>query len=131
MSSQQENGHGWFLGRCHTGCRLARIGGRASVSDQGSPSRYEIQVEGVLDSRWADWFGNLAVESDGRRTVISGLIADQAALHGLLAKIRDLGLCLVSVRRTGSGETWHPGPASTDDAAAGRPRPPAKGEPRD
>lgn len=75
-----------------------------SADDPGAPARYEIRVEGVLDSRWADWFGNLAVDSDGRQTVIYGLIADQAALHGLLAKVRDLGLCLVSVCRVGSGE---------------------------
>ena len=71
------------------------------MSDPGSPARYEIRVEGVLDARWADWFGDLAVDSDDRATIISGLVADQAALHGLLAKIRDLGLCLISVRRLG------------------------------
>ena len=62
-------------------------------------ARYEIRVDGVLDDRWADWFGGLRVNSDGNQTVISGQLADQAALHGLLVKVRDLGLCLVSVRR--------------------------------
>lgn len=69
------------------------------MSDPGAPARYEIRVEGVLGPQWAAWFGNLQVESDVRQTVIAGLLADQAALHGLLAKVRDLGLCLISVQR--------------------------------
>ena len=69
------------------------------MNGQGSPARYEIRIEGVLDSHWAAWFEGLQVNSEGTQTVISGLLADQPALHGLLAKIRDLGLCLVSVRR--------------------------------
>ena len=64
----------------------------------GLNSRYEIRVKGILDERWTAWFGNLQVISDGEETVISGPVADQAALHGLLAKIRDLGLFLISVR---------------------------------
>ncbi len=63
------------------------------------PVHYEIRVEGVLDDRWAAWFDDLPVSCDGNRTVIREPVADQAALHGILAKIRDLGLCLVSVRR--------------------------------
>jgi hypothetical protein len=74
------------------------------VSDPGRPARYEIRVDGVLDGRWADWFGGLQVTSDSTQTVISGLLADQPALHGVLAKVRDLGLCLISVRRLGPGE---------------------------
>jgi hypothetical protein len=69
------------------------------MSSLGSPACYEIVVEGVLDQRWVAWFGDLQVGSDGTQTVISGLVIDQPALHGLLAKIRDLGLCLISVRR--------------------------------
>ncbi|MFY9929034.1 MAG: hypothetical protein WAK82_13590 [Streptosporangiaceae bacterium] len=61
-------------------------------------SRYEIRVKGILDRRWAAWFEGLQVSSDGEETVISGPVADQAALHGLLAKVRDLGLFLISVR---------------------------------
>jgi hypothetical protein len=68
------------------------------VSGQAWPARYEIRVDGVLDVRWADWFG-LRVENNGTQTVIVGLLADQPALHGLLAQIRDLGLCLLLVRR--------------------------------
>ena len=64
----------------------------------GLNSRYEIRVKGVLDGRWAAWFEDLQVSSDGQETLISGPVADQAALHGLLAKVRDLGLFLISVR---------------------------------
>lgn len=69
------------------------------MSTSGDPAQYEIRVEGVLDSRWAAWFGGLHMERDGTQTVISGSLADQPALHGLLARIGDLGLCLISVRR--------------------------------
>ncbi len=69
------------------------------MSGSGSPGQYEIRIEGVLDSHWAAWFEGLQVTSDGRQTVISGLLADQPALHGLLIKVRDLGLCLISVHR--------------------------------
>ena len=60
-------------------------------------SRYEIRVKGILDERWTAWFEGLQVSSDGEETVISGPVADQAALHGLLTKVRDLGLFLISV----------------------------------
>jgi hypothetical protein len=62
---------------------------------------YQIRVNGVLDSSWSAWFDGLQITSDDRgQTTIAGPIADQAALHGLLAKIRDLGLELLEVRRT-------------------------------
>ena len=62
-------------------------------------ARYEVSVQGVLDGRWAAWFEGLQVTDDGRQTVISGPVADQAALHGLLNRVCDLGLVLISVRR--------------------------------
>jgi len=68
------------------------------------PARYEIRVAGVLDSRWAAWFNGLQISGQGDETVICGLLADQPALHGLLTKVRDLGLCLISVRRLGVGQ---------------------------
>ena len=74
------------------------------MNGSGWPARYEIRVDGVLDDRWADWFGGLQVSSNGSQTVIVGVLADQPALHGVLAKIRDLGLCLISVRRLGPSE---------------------------
>jgi len=69
------------------------------VSASGGPARYEIRVADVLDDRWAAWFGGLQISGQGKETVICGMLADQSALHGLLAKVRDLGLCLISVRR--------------------------------
>jgi hypothetical protein len=78
--------------------------GDLGVSSPESPAHYEIRVEGVLDRRWAAWFGSLHVETDGTQTVISGLLTDQPALHGLLTRIRDLGLCLISVRRLPGSE---------------------------
>ncbi len=62
--------------------------------------RYEIRLTGHLDAHWTKWFDGLVVsrESDGT-TVISGPIVDQAALHGVLQRVRDLGLPLVSVRQ--------------------------------
>ena len=72
------------------------------MSACGGPAWYEIRVAGVLDSRWAAWFDGLQISGRGADTVICGLLADQAALHGLLTKVRDLGLCLISVRRLDS-----------------------------
>jgi hypothetical protein len=65
--------------------------------------RYEIVVEGVLDDIWSAWFdGLVSGDADAGVTTIAGPLPDQPALHGLLAKIRDLGLPLVEVRRIGS-----------------------------
>ena len=63
-------------------------------------ARYEIRLAGRLEARWAAWFDGLTVSHDGDgTTLISGHVADQAALHGLLQRVRDLGLPLVSVTR--------------------------------
>ena len=67
---------------------------------QTQPVHYEITVQGVLGPRWSDWFDGLQLTSDADgRTTIAGPVADQAALHGLLTRIRDLGLTLLTVRR--------------------------------
>jgi hypothetical protein len=70
----------------------------APTDDRHEARLYEIRLKGHLDARWSDWFDGLSFthESDGT-TIIHGPVADQAALHGLLAKVRDLGLPLVSV----------------------------------
>jgi hypothetical protein len=60
--------------------------------------QYDIRVKGHLDARWAAWFGGLTLTNDiDGTTIIHGPVVDQAALHGLLQKLRDLGMPLVSV----------------------------------
>ncbi len=80
-----------------------------STGPHHSPGRYEIRLRGHLDSRWAAWFDGLSLtnESDGT-TILYGLVADQAALHGLLQKVRDLGLPLVSVTQVEPGQPTTP-----------------------
>jgi len=70
----------------------------ASTADHHEPGRYEIRLKGHLDDRWADWFGGMTITlEDNGDTLLTGAVIDQAALHGLLRKVRDLGLPLVSV----------------------------------
>ena len=73
-------------------------------SAPSEPEFYQIRVQGHLDSRWSAWFSGLTLteEEDGE-TTLSGLVRDQAALHGVLAKVRDLGLRLIAVSRIASG----------------------------
>jgi hypothetical protein len=73
---------------------------RSMPTDEGGS--YEIRLRGRLDARWAAWFDGLGLTHEGAgTTVIHGPLADQAALHGLLNRVRDLGLPLVSVTRVG------------------------------
>jgi len=76
---------------------------RAGVSGTARSAHYEIRVEGILDQRWTAWFEGLRIDSNDSQTVISGPVTDQAALHGLLNRICDLGLVLISVRRFNPG----------------------------
>ncbi len=71
---------------------------QASTEDHYEPGLYEIRIKGHLDDRWCDWFGSVTItlEENGD-TLLTGLVIDQAALHGLLKKVRDLGMPLVSV----------------------------------
>jgi hypothetical protein len=84
----------------------------APTEDQHTPGRYEIRLKGHLDDRWAAWFDGLSLthEGDGT-TVIHGPVVDQAALHGLLRKVRDVGLPLVSVTHV---EPAHPDAPTTE-----------------
>jgi len=69
------------------------------VSGARWPARYEVRVDGVLDDRWSQWFQGLQIDSQGGQTILSGTLPDQPALHGILDKIRDLGLTVIAVRR--------------------------------
>jgi hypothetical protein len=69
------------------------------VSATRWPARYEVRVDGVLDGRWSHWFQGLQIDSQAGETVLSGTLPDQPALHGILDKVRDLGLCIIAVRR--------------------------------
>ena len=62
-------------------------------------AEYEIRVRGELDARWQAWFEGMTITQADDETLLSGMVADQAALHGLLMKIRDLGLPLIAVNR--------------------------------
>ena len=67
-------------------------------TDPGQAMVYQIRVRGHLGSQWTDWFGGLTVTlEDNGETLLTGPVVDQAALHGLLKKVRDLGMPLVSV----------------------------------
>jgi hypothetical protein len=69
---------------------------------------YEIRLKGHLDDRWAKWFEGLTITlEDNGDTLLTGLVVDQAALHGLLKKVRDFGMPLISVNRVQFNET-HP-----------------------
>jgi hypothetical protein len=77
--------------------------------EQGAamPEYYEIKLEGHLDQRWSDWFAGLKLTHlDGDETLLFGPLSDQAALHGLLERIRDLNLRLISVTNRGSSNTF-------------------------
>ncbi|MCA9822112.1 MAG: hypothetical protein KC482_05100 [Dehalococcoidia bacterium] len=72
--------------------------------EKHQPGRYEIRVRGRLPGRWGAWFAGMSLtyETHSGETVLRGPVADQAALHGLLARFRDLGIPIVSVFELGS-----------------------------
>ena len=76
----------------------------SGTSPATGPSRYEIRLAGTLDPRWATWLDDMDVtpDADGS-TLVHGVVADQAALHGLLARLRDIGLPLTSLTRVPPG----------------------------
>ena len=77
--------------------------------DHYEPGLYEIRVKGHLDDRWADWFGGLTITlKDNGDTLLTGPIVDQAALFGLLKKVRDTGMALLSVNRIEPGQAGTP-----------------------
>jgi hypothetical protein len=67
-------------------------------TDPDQPMFYQIRIEGHLGPQWAEWFDGLTITlEDNGDTLLTGLVVDQAALHGLLKKVRDLGMPLISV----------------------------------
>ena len=78
-------------------------------TDPGQPTIYQIRVQSHLGSDWADWFDGLTIvlEANGD-TLLTGPVIDQAALHGLLKKVRDLGMPLLSVIRIEPGQADPP-----------------------
>lgn len=71
---------------------------RTSLPNSDAPQMYQIRLEGHLSYQWMDWFDGLTITlADNGDTVLTGPVVDQAALHGLLKKVRDLGLPLISV----------------------------------
>ena len=74
-------------------------------TDPSQPMIYQIRIQGHLDAQWADWFSDLSVTlKENGDTLLTGPIIDQAALFGLLKKVRDLGMPLVSLNRIESGK---------------------------
>jgi hypothetical protein len=72
---------------------------------ESHPAVYQLRVAGLLDRHWSPWFGGLTVtHEDDDCTVLTGTVTDQAELHGLLAKIRDLGVTLISVTVVGPAD---------------------------
>ena len=88
------------------------------MSGTAPSAGYEIRVEGILDQRWTAWFEGLEITSDHSQTVISGPVVDQAALHGLLNRVADLGLVLVSVCRLDPGPRAAPAEAKVASGPA-------------
>jgi len=75
-----------------------------STIDPSQPMVYQIRIEGQLGSQWADWFEGLTITPDDNGdTLLTGPVIDQAALHGLLKKVRDLGMPLLAVQRVEPG----------------------------
>ena len=84
-----------------------------SSIDPGQPMIYKIRLKGHLGRQWTDWFDHLIITlEDNGETLLTGPVADQAALHGLLKKVRDLGMPLLSVVgvKPGQADTSEPSP---------------------
>jgi hypothetical protein len=80
--------------------------GRQLADD--TPASYQIRVRGTLDPHWSDWFAGLTLtpDADGN-TLLEGLLADQAALYGVINRLRDLGLTLLGVVQLSAPEDWY------------------------
>jgi hypothetical protein len=82
--------------------------------DAGQPMVYQIRLKGHLGYQWTDWFEGLTLTlEDNGETLLTGPVVDQAALYGLLRKVRDLGMPLLSVNRLEPGPSTTPGTGQT------------------
>ena len=80
-----------------------------SKTDPGQPEAYQIRIKGHLGGEWTEWFGGLTITlDDNGDTLLTGPVVDQAALHGLLRQVRDLGMPLLSVTRVEPGRAGAP-----------------------
>jgi hypothetical protein len=71
--------------------------------DYDTPAKYQIRVKGILDPSWSDWFDGFTVASSEKETELTGLVPDQSALHGILTKLNDLGLTILSITQLKGG----------------------------
>ncbi len=83
---------------------------RNPIIDPSQPMVYQIRIKGHLSPQWTDWFEGLTITLDEGDTLLTGPVIDQAALHGLLKKVRDLGMPLLSINRVDN-----PSPADASD----------------
>jgi hypothetical protein len=89
----------------HTRDRVMSNEIQREASEKAQPLVYQIRIQGHLGTQWTDWFEGLTVTlEDNGDTLLTGPVVDQAALHGVLKKVRDVGLPLVSVNRGKSGQ---------------------------
>ena len=84
---------------------------RSADHDADQPMVYQIKIKGHLVPQWTDWFEGLTITLEDGNTLLTGPVIDQAALHGLLKKVRDLGMPLLSVNSV------EPGPRANEQAA--------------
>ena len=76
-----------------------------SEIDSGQPMVYQIRIKGHVGRQWSDWFGDLTIQlQDNGETLLTGPVVDQAALHGVIKKVRDVGMPLLSVNRVKHGQ---------------------------
>jgi hypothetical protein len=68
------------------------------------PTAYQIRLKGTLDFSWSEWFDGFTITAQGDETILVGVVPDQSALHGILAKINDLGLSLISIMKLSQAE---------------------------
>ena len=88
------------LNQSRTSTRSAPADTLIQPAGLDEPWTYEIRIKGYLDTKWSDWFGGMTIAlEDAGTTLLRGPVIDQACLHGLLAKVRDLGMPLLLVKR--------------------------------